>query len=180
MAFIAPIAAAAGSFLTSGVGMAAVTGLTAGVSALSSIQQGNYQAAVARNNARIAEENAARISEASQREGMRSDQDYRALLAEQLAIQGASGLDILGRSQVAARQLTQRTGRRAAKDISDEGTAEARRSLQEAANFRSEGKQAKTQGYISAAGSLLQGASNIGSTLVRGRDRRSFERRRRG
>lgn len=180
MAFIAPLAAAVVPLLTSSAGVAAATGLTAGLGAISAIQQGNYQAAVSRNNARIAEENAARISEASQRESMRSDQDYRALLAEQLAAQGASGLDILGRSQVAARMLTQRTGRMAAQDIIDEGTARSRGSLQEAANFRSEGKQAKTQGYISAAGSLLQGASNIGSTLVRGRKTYSFERHRRG
>lgn len=179
MAFIAPLAAAVVPLLTSSTGVAAATGLTAGLGAISSIQQGNYQAAVSLNNARIVEENAARISEASQRESMRSDQDYRALLAEQLAAQGASGLDILGRSQVAARLLTQRTGRMAAQDITDEGTARARGSLQEAANFRAEGKQAKTQGYISAAGSLLQGASNIGSTLVRRRKTYSFERRRR-
>lgn len=182
MAFAAPLLpllASAGSFLGSSAGAAALTGLGAGVSALSSIQAGNYQAAVAKNNARIAEENAARQSEASQLESQRSDQDYRALLGEQLAAQGASGFDILGRSQREARELTGRTGRRAAMDISNEGEAAARRSLQEAANFRGEGKQAKLSGYVSAAGSLLQGASDVG-TLVRGRRPRSFERRRTG
>lgn len=176
MAFIAPIAAAAIPFLASGTGAAIMTGATAGIGALSSIEQGNYQAAVGRNNARIAEENAARISEAAQGEAMRSDQDYRALLGEQLAAQGASGLDILGRSQRNARELTLRTGRRAAEDIHDEGRAGARRSLQEAANFRGEARQAKLQGYISAAGQLASGASEVGS-LVRGRRTRSFERR---
>jgi hypothetical protein len=176
MAFVAPIAAAAGSFLASGTGIAALTAATAGITALSSIQAGNYQAAVARNNARIAEENAARTSEASQREAARSDQDYRALLGEQLAAQGASGFDILGRSARSARQLTQRTGRRAAMDITTEGEAGARRSLQEAANFRGEGRQARLQGYVSGASALLQGASDVG-TLVRGRRPRSFERR---
>lgn len=180
MAFIAPLAAAAIPALTSTGGMAALTGLTTGVGMVSSLQQGNYQAAVSRNNARIAAENAARISEASQRESLRSDQDYRALLGEQLAAQGASGLDLLGRSAVDARRLTMRTGRLAAKDISEEGTGRSRQMLQEAANFRSEGKQAKTQGYISAAGQFLQGASSFGNTLVRGRRRRSFERGGRG
>lgn len=180
MAFIAPLAAAALPALTSGTATAVLTGATAGLGALSAIQQGNYQAAVGRNNARIAEENAARIAEAAQTEAMRSDQDYRALLGEQLAAQGASGFDILGRSQTAARKLTEKTGRAAAKDIMTEGSASARRSLQEAANFRSEARQAKTQGYISAAGSVLQGASNFENTLVRGRRTRSFERRKRG
>lgn len=179
MAFIPPLAAAAGSFLTSGAGIAAMTAATAGIGAASMISQGNYQAAVARNNSRIAEENAARLSEASQREAVRSDQDYRALLAEQLAAQGASGFDILGRSQRSARMLTQRTGRMAAKDIRDEGEAGSQRSLQEAANFRGEGKQARTQGYISGFGRAAQGAADVG-TLIRGRRPRSFERKGKG
>jgi hypothetical protein len=176
MAFIAPLAAAAIPLLASGTGSTVLTAATAGLGALSAVQQGNYQAAIGRNNARIAEENAARISEVAQREGMRSDIDYRVLLGEQLAAQGASGLDILGRSQQAARELTLRTGRIAAKDIRDEGAAGAQRGLQEAANFRGEARQAKIQGYVSAAGRLAQGASDIG-TLVRGRRPRSFERR---
>lgn len=178
MAFIAPLIPVAASFLATSGGTAAMTGLTAGVGALSSIQAGNYQAAIGRNNARIAEENAARIAEAAQGEAMRSDQDYRALLGEQLAAQGASGFDVLGRSQVAARKLTTKTGRTAAQDIVNEGGAGAHRSLQEAANFRGEARQAKLQGYVSAAGQLAQGGSDIG-TLVRGRRPRSFERKRR-
>lgn len=178
MAFIPPLIPIIGSFLATSGGAAAMTGLTAGIGALSSIQAGNYQAAVGRNNARIAEENAARIAEAAQGEAQRSDQDYRALLGEQLAAQGASGFDVLGRSQVAARRLTMKTGRAAAKDIIDEGHSGARRSLQEAANLRAEAKQAKLQGYFSAAGQIAQGASQVG-TLVRGRRLKSFERRRR-
>jgi len=177
MAFAAPLIPVAASFLTSGGGAAALTSLTAGIGALSSIQAGRYQAAVGKNNARIAEENAARIAEASQREAARSDQDYRTLLGEQLAAQGASGFDILGRSQAAARKLTLRTGRLAARDIMDEGQAGARRSLQEAANFRAEARQAKLQGYLSAAGQLAEGASQAGM-LIRGRRTRTFERRR--
>lgn len=179
MAFIAPLAAAAIPLLASGTGAAVMSAATAGIGALSSIQQGNYQAAVGRNNARIAEENAARASEAAQIEGMRSDINYRELLGEELAAQGASGFDILGRSQAAARDLTYRTGRTAAKDIREEGASRARGSLQEAANFRAEAKQMKVQGYISAAGKLMQGASDAG-TLVRGRRPRSFERRKVG
>lgn len=180
MAFVAPLIPVIGSFLGSSTGIAAVlTAGSAGLAALSAVQAGNYQAAVAKNNARIATENAARASEASQREAQRSDQDYRALLGEQLAAQGASGFDILGRSQGNARMLTKRVGRRAAMDITDEGEAAARRSLQEAANYRGEGRQAKLQGYVTGAGALLKGASDIG-TLVRGRRPRSFERRRGG
>lgn len=168
MAFIAPLI----PLIPTLIGAAG-----AGLAGVSAIQSGNYQAAVARNNARIAGENAARASEAAQREAQRSDQDYRALLGEQLAAQGASGFDILGRSQRSARQLTKRTGRDAALDITTEGEAAARRSLQEAANFRAEGRQAKLQGYLSGGSALLQGASDVG-TMIRGRRPRSFERRR--
>lgn len=169
MAFAAPLIPLLPTILTAG---------TAVAGAVSAVQGGNYQAAVARNNARIAEENAARQSEAAQRTAQRSDQDYRALLGEQLAAQGASGFDILGRSQANARALTKRTGRHAAMDIIDEGEASARRSLQESANFRAEGRQAKLQGYLSGGTSLLKGASDVG-TLIRGRRPRSFERGRR-
>lgn len=168
MAFVAPLIPLLPTLLTAG---SAVVGAT------TAIQNGEYQAGVAMNNARIAEANAARTSEASQRESMRSDQNYRALLGEQLAAQGASGFDILGRSQRAARVLTERTGRLAALDITKEGTAAARRSLQEGANFRGEGNQARLQGYLTGASTLLQGASDVG-TMIRGRRPMSFERRR--
>lgn len=168
MAFAAPLVPLLPTLLTAG---------SAVVGAVTAVQNGNYQAAVARTNARIAEENAARANEAAQREAMRSDQDYRALLGEQLAAQAVSGFDILGRSQRGARQLTQRVGRRAAMDITAEGEAAARRFQQEAANFRGEGRQARLQGYLSGASSLLKGASDVG-TLISGRRPRSFERRR--
>lgn len=173
MAFAAPILAAVPAFLGSTAGVTALGVASAGLTGLTAIQNGNYQAAVAKNNARIAEQNAARASEAAQTEAMRSDIDYRALLAEQLAEQGASGFDILGRSQTNARMLTRRTGRRAAQDIRQEGEAAAGRDLQEGANFRAAGRQAKLQGYTTALGSALQAG-----TLIQGRRRRSFERRR--
>lgn len=177
MAFIAPALAAVPAFLGSSTGIAALGLATAGVTALTSIQQGNYRAAVAKNNQRIAEENAARLSEASQEEARRSDVDYRTLLAEQLAQQGASGFDVLGRSFQRGQMTTRRTGRRAAQDIRLQGESDSRNRLQEAANFRAEGKQARLQGYASAAGSMLGAASDVG-TLINGRRRRAFERRR--
>jgi hypothetical protein len=146
------------------------------VTGLAAIQQGNYQSAVAKNNARIMEQNAARLSEASQIEAQRSDIDYRAMIGEMMAEQGASGFDILGRSQMSARALTRRTGRKAAQDIRREGETDARNRLQEAANERAAGKQAKRQGYMTAAGALMGAGSDI-STLVSGRRKRSFERR---
>jgi len=130
------------------------------VSAFSSIQQGNYQAAVARNNAIIARQNAAETSQSSQEQAKREDEQNAVLLAEQIAAQGASGLDIASRSFSEGRALTEASGRLEALDITRKGTSAARQLLQDAANYRAAGKQAKLQGYLNAAGTLLNTASD--------------------
>lgn len=165
MAFLAPLgiaalagggaAAAGGSLATA---LAVGSSLFTGVSAF---QSGQYQAAVAKNNAQIATRKAALESEASQTEAMRSDQDYAAALGEVLAAQGASGFDILGRSQLAARDTTRRAGRSAAGDIRAAGTAQARGLLQDAANFKGEGRAAKAQGTTALIGSLFEAGSSF-------------------
>lgn len=169
MAFLPPFlaAAAAGGGAAAG-GASLATALTVGSAALtgvSALQQGYYQAAIAKNNAKIAEANAAAASEAGQREAMRSDREYAALRGEQAAAAAASGLDILGRTQLQTRSMTLRVGREQATDIRGRAQNEARQSLQEAANFRAEGRQAKTQGIVTAVGSAL----SIGKTLVTSR-----------
>jgi len=161
MAFVAPFlaaGAAAGGSAFAGTSLA--TALTVGSAALtgvSAIQQGHYQAAVAANNAEIAQRNAAMESEAAQKAGARQDRETAALVGEQTAAAAASGLDVLGRTQVAVRNLSRRVGREEAGDIVGRGTAAARGLLQDAANFRAEGKQAKLQGYMTAAGAALEG-----------------------
>lgn len=159
MAFLAPVAA----FAAANAGtISTVLGVaSAGISGISAIQQGNYQAAVARNNAIIAEQNAARASTAAQVEQSRSDKEYAAMAAAQLASQAASGLDIGSRSLSQGRQLTRRTGRRAAFDIYNRGTTDSRNFLQDAANFRSEGTAAQRQGYMSAIGSTLSASASL-------------------
>lgn len=152
MAFGIPLAVA----LTAG--SALFTGFTA-------IQQGNYQAAVAKNNADYASRNAALAVEASQKEAMRSDQDHRAAIGEALAAQSASGLDILGRTQLQTRQATRRAGINSALDIRQEGTAQGRRFQQESANFLAEASSAKRQGIVSAIGAGLGAASTISGQM---------------
>lgn len=152
MAFAAPLIPLLPTII--GVGSAVATGV-------SSIENGNYQAAVARNNALIAERNAAAASEASQLEAARSDKEYAALSGEELATQAASGLDVLGRSQVATREAQGRVGSEQAVDIRNRGTNEARKFLQDAADYRAAGSQAKTQGILGAVGAGLQAGSII-------------------
>jgi hypothetical protein len=159
MAFVAPLIAAAGAAAGAiGTGGSLATALSAagaGLGAVSAIQEGHYRAAVAKNNAVVAEQQAAAESQRAQVEQMRSDREYAAALGEQLAAQGASGLDILGRSQLMTRNVTRRVGREAALDIRNQGTDAARRLMQDAANFRTEGKNAVRQGWMTAAGEAI-------------------------
>lgn len=134
---------------------------SAALSGISSLQNGNYQAAVVRNNAAIAERNAEAASEASQMEAARSDKEYAALGGEELAAQAASGLDVLGRTQVMTREAQTRVGQQQAVDIRNRGTNESRKFLQDAADYRAAGSQAKTQGIIGAIGAGLKVAGTI-------------------
>lgn len=154
MAFLPPLAVALPALL--GAGGAILGGVNA-------INQGKYQAAVARNNAVIAEQNSAAESQRSQVMQARSDRENAELVASQLATQAASGFDVLGRTQTRTRNMQRKVGREAALDIREEGTAAARRLLQDAANFRTEGKNAKRQGLITGIGQFMQAASSLSS-----------------
>lgn len=162
MAFVAPLIGAIGSFAGSSAGILSLA--SGAVGALGAIQAGNYQAAVAKNNAEVALENAGREADAAQQRQIRADREYAAQVGEQLATQAASGLDVLGRTQLATRRLTEQTGRGAAKDIRLEGQNTAQRFQQDAANFRAEASQAKKQATFSALGSVLDLGTQIAKT----------------
>lgn len=166
MAFAVPLIAAAGAAGGSsllGAGLTTALGIgSAALTGVSALQNGYYQAAVAKNNAAVADRNAAAVSEAAQRNAMRSDQDYAAERAGVMSEQATSGLDLLGRTQSAARRRVSDTGRLAAGDIRAQGTNEARRLMQDAASFRAEGKQAKRQGFITALGAGLDAGMTFG------------------
>lgn len=131
----------------------------AAVNTLGEFRSDMYQSAVLRNNARIARQNAATASTAAQIEQQRSDLEYGQLQGEQLAAQGASGLDIMGRTQSLTRKAGREVGRQAARDIREQGTAEARNYLQESANLRGQAREQKVQGYFNLAGNALNTAT---------------------
>lgn len=171
MAFVPPLLAAAassiGTFAGSATGVASIA--SAGLSAITAIEAGNYQAAVAKNNAMQAVMDANAESEAGQVNAMRSDIDYAAALAGQMAEQGASGFDMLSRSQMATRNRTRKTREEAALDIRNDSTNAARRLMQDAANYRAEGKMAKTQGYLSAFSDVLSLGQSFATSRSGGR-----------
>lgn len=153
MAFAAPLLPALGSFFGSASGIAATASTLVGVA--SAVSQGNYQAAVARNNARLAEMNAQNELRSAQEQAKRISQENAAENAALLASQSASGVDIGSRSFGQARALQTRIGTQETVDIARAGTDRAQASLQQAANFRAQGKAAKRQGFFDATGSTL-------------------------
>lgn len=153
MAFIAPLLPALGTFFGSAGGIAAAG--TAALGAVTAISEGNYQAAVARNNARIAEMNAQRESMAGQTEAMRLSQENAGRLADVTASQAASGLSLGSRSFGEGRALESRIGALEVRDTARSGAEQAQASLQQAANFRGEARAARRNGILGAAGSLM-------------------------
>lgn len=131
------------------------------IEGIGAFQQGMYQSAVAKNNAKIAHANAVRESYASQVEQMRSDREYSAEEGALVASQAASGLDVLGRSQLASRTNLARVRGEQALDIRQHGEYAVRNLQQEQANFLGEARAAKTQAWMGAAAT----AFNVGSQL---------------
>lgn len=148
MAFLAPLA------LPLAIAGTAIQGF-------SEFQQKQYQSAVAKNNAKIAQENAARASDASQIEQMRSDREFRAQEGSVLAAQSASGLDVLGHSQVLSRANVARVREEQAVDIRRQGWFDVRNFQQEQANFLGEARAAKTQAWMGLAATAFDIAGTI-------------------
>lgn len=177
MSFLAAIPAALSS-LVGGAGAATGAGLSAGsvlsgigtaVSVVGSVlggvaanQAGQYQAAVAENNAAIAEQNMESASTAAQQQQLQSDNEIAAFIGSQEAQQSASGLSTTGRSQLLTRRSAARIGRLDAQNIRRQGEAEARNFAQQAADFRGEAGQAKRAGQFG----LVKGILGAGSSLI--------------
>lgn len=169
MAFAAPLIAAAGPLIGSLGGASTILSAGSGLlGAFSSIQQGRYQAQVAKNNAAIAEQNAVATAVQAQEEAARFDRENAAAGAALMAAQGVSGINIGSRSSTAARALQRRIGRTEAADVFKEGTSAAARLRQDAANFRSEASNAKSQGYVSALGQIIGTGSSIAGSRPKG------------
>ena len=89
-----------------GIGIA---GAAASTSA--TINANNYQAQVAERNRQLNELNATRAEQAGQQAQIQQDDQTRALLGEQLAEQGASGLSLNSKSSMLTRKTARMLGR---------------------------------------------------------------------
>lgn len=121
------------------------------IQGFSAFQQAQYQSAVAKNNAKIAQQNADRANYAAQIEQMRSDREYAQQQSSLLASQAASGFDVLGRSQLASRNNIARVRGEEATDIRMQGLYDVRNHMQESANFLGESRALKTQAWMGLA-----------------------------
>lgn len=142
MAFL-PAALAVGSALFSGV---------------SALGQANYQKQVAQRNAEIANRNSNLAAQQSQVDALRQDREMAALEGQQLAAQGASGLDVLGASQLATRATTRRARNEGALDVRRQGEAQSDSYANQAAGFKGEANAAKSKGISSMIGSVFNAA----------------------
>lgn len=144
------------AFIPAAIG--AIGAIFQGVSAFG---QANYQRQVARNNEVIAKQNANRASDAAQIEQMRSDREYASTLGQQLAAQSASGLDVLGVSQLGVRKQTARVGLEAAQDIRRKGESTTAGYFNQAAGYAGDANAAKSSGISSLIGSGFKAAGAL-------------------
>jgi hypothetical protein len=147
-------AAAAGGSVATAVGLAGTA-----FSGLSAYSQAKYQASVASNNQIVAVQNATAESTAAQQKQVKSDQQYRQLIGEQTAIQSASGLDILGDSQLRTRQLSENVRGQDAQNIRDQGAVQVGASMNQAANFGYQ-RDAANSAAFNALASMTLGMGN--------------------
>lgn len=163
MSFLAPL----GALFSGGLGTALQVGGGL-VGTLSAVGQANYQAQVAKNNANIAKENAQKASDQAQSQQLESDQQTAALLGEQEAIQGGSGLSLGTGSQLRTRRTAQRLGAQDAARIREAGNANIQSFLQQSENFQGEARVARSNMIGSAIGGTLNTLSSISPSLVGG------------
>lgn len=135
-----------------------------------------YQADVAKVNANITRQNAARAIAVSQIEQQESDIGARGLIGEQIAQQAASGLALGGKSAIATRKSAKLLARKDALNIRYAGEVEKSNYLTEAMNQEAQRQmslgeaqahdQAAKNAHKAAGLSLLATFFDAGSSLV--------------
>jgi hypothetical protein len=149
------------------------------IGAFGSVAAGRYQAGVANNNAKIAENNEAKATNeaaiAAQIQDQEATQDIGSILSEQ----GASGLDVGVGSGALRRKSASELAARDRGFTIFKGQSESDAYKQQAEGFRSDAKVAKRSGILEAGTSLLSmpnflgDAKRVGKTTTSIRPRRN-------
>lgn len=148
---------------------AAISGIGSIMSGMAAAQAANAQAEIDMMNAEINEDNAARAIHRSQIEAQDQDMLTAALIGEQDARQGASGLG--GRSQLMVRKAARELGRKDALNVRQAGEIEgynyrvaAAGDKASAGMRRQSAKFSMLEGFLGGASSLIGAARPSGGT----------------
>lgn len=131
------------------------------ISAYSSIKQGQYQAGVARNNAQIAKQNAQYEIAAGKQEENAQRIKTGQLIGAARANAAASGIDANSGTPVNIQSDIGQLGELDSLTVRNNALRRAYGYQTQAATFKADAKQASSQGYLDAFGSLL----GTGATL---------------
>jgi hypothetical protein len=132
------------------------------VSGISAMQQANYQAAVAKANQVIANQNAVRAIDKGQVDQQSQDTQTLGMLGEQEAAQSASGLSLSGKSQILTRKAARELGRLDALNVRQDAELKAYDFKTQAMNYGAQAQSLKMQGQ----GNLLASFLNAGTGLL--------------
>ncbi len=149
-----------------GVEVAAISaGLAAAVGAVGAISQSRAAANVADYNAKVAENDAIAVRQASQFEEQRVRERNQRLMASQKAAFGAAGVRAEG-SPLMVLQSTAEDAEIDALAVRYSGSIQEARAKSEAAAARADGRAARTGGFFRAGTSLLTGASGVAKSGI--------------
>lgn len=126
--------------------------------------QANFQSQVARNNQKIAQENALRSIEDAQQATVDQGEEARQELGQLIAAQSASGLSLGVGSSLLRRRAADRLARRDNERLREAGNLRAQGFNQQAVDAEAQAAQARSAGR----NALIGGAFNIGSSLISG------------
>lgn len=149
--------------------------LSAGVGAIGSLQQAQataasqrYQAQVATNNQIIMDQNARYATQAGQAKAQTEDFKTAAVIGQEEAAQGASGIDLTTGSPRAVVEGTRQMGRLSALNIANNAQLQAYGYKSQATSFSAQSRldtatagQAQAAGFLGVGTSLLGGASSF-------------------
>jgi hypothetical protein len=141
----------------------------------------NYNAAVARNNQIVAQQEADRAAAVGATRAQNQDFQNRARMGMIEAAQGASGIDINSPSSTEVRRSAATLGRFDTQTVMDNALAEVRSNVAKATTFgeqatldTAQARNANSAGLIGAAGSILGGASSFADKWIRYRNVGTF------
>lgn len=142
----------------------AVTSLASAAGGVMALQQGNYQARVARENAKLADQSAVDAIEQGKRDVQLSYRKQAQLRGTQRAAQAANGIDLSFGSALDIEGDTRMIGREDANTLSENAMRASKGYSIEAMNYRTQATSAKMKG---AAG-LVSGMTDALSTGLSG------------